>query len=144
MTRERMSDTLAQLENKLNIVQIVRDHPWPSIAVAVGAGVALSGSRADVKAAAATVAATKGTSTRVGTLLDDVVASLVTGLNQAFQNRLESWVGELKDAIGAPRSSSGSRGYGDDAAANAREGSMTSGGQTWSSQQNVGQQPRAD
>jgi hypothetical protein len=140
MTRERMSDTLAQLEHKLNVMQIVRDHPWPAIAVAVGAGVALSGSRADVKAAAATVAATQGASGRVGTLLDDVVASLVTGLSQAFQSRIEMWVGELKEAIGAPRTQ-GRRGYGTEAV---REGTMTAGGQAWSSQTNVGQQPRAD
>ena len=106
MTRERMSGTLAQLEQKMNVMQIVRDHPWPALAVAVGAGIALSGSNADVKAAAATVAATKGTSSRVGTLLDDVVANLVTGVNQAFQSRLESWVDELKGAIGAPQGSS--------------------------------------
>ena len=28
LTRERMSSTLAELEQKLNLVQIVRDHPW--------------------------------------------------------------------------------------------------------------------
>lgn len=141
MTRERMSDTLAQLEQKLNVMQIVRDHPWPAIAVALGAGVALSGSRADVKAAAATVAATQGASGRVGTLLDDVVASLVTGLNQAFQSRLETWVTELKGAIGAPQTQA-RPGYGTDAVR--PEGTMNAGGQTWSSQTNVGQQPRAD
>ena len=106
MTRERMSGTLAQLEQKMNLMQVVRDHPWPALAVAVGAGIALSGSRADVKAAAATVAATRGTSSRMGTMLDDVVANLVTGVNQAFQSRLESWVDELKGAIGAQEGSS--------------------------------------
>ena len=39
LTRERMSSTLAELENKLNVMQIVRDHPWPALALAVGAGV---------------------------------------------------------------------------------------------------------
>jgi hypothetical protein len=34
LTRERMSDTLAQLEQKLNVMQVVRDHPWPAIALA--------------------------------------------------------------------------------------------------------------
>ena len=131
VTRERMSDTLAQLEHKLNVMQIVRDHPWPALALAVGAGIALSGSNVDVKAAAATVAATKGTSSRVGTLLDDVVANLVTGVNQAFQSRLEGWVDELKGAIGAPQgnaqrqhaSSAGTPGSG--AGYGAREASMS-------------------
>lgn len=102
LTRERMSETLQQLEQKLNIMQIVRDHPWPALAVAVGAGVLLSGSRTDVKAAAATVAATKGASSRVGTVLDDVVATLVTGVRDAFETRITSLVDELKTAIGAP------------------------------------------
>ena len=105
LTRERMSTTLAQLEQKLNVMQIVRDHPWPAIAVAVGAGVLLSGSRTDVKAAAATVAATRGASSRVGSVLDDVVAGLVTGLHEAFESRITSMVNDLKTAIGAPTQS---------------------------------------
>ncbi len=102
LTRERMSSTLAQLEQKLNLMQIVRDHPWPAIAVAVGAGVLLSGSRTDVKAAAATVAATRGASSRVGSVLDDVVSNLVTGLHDAFESRITALVNDLKTAIGAP------------------------------------------
>ncbi len=101
-TRERMSTTLAQLEQKLNIMQVVRDNPWPAIGLAIGAGVLLSGSRTDVKAAAATVAATRGASTRVGTVLDDVVAGLVSGLHEAFESRITSMVNDLKTAIGAP------------------------------------------
>ena len=59
LTRNRISDTLEQLEQKLNVTQMIRDNPWPALALAVGAGVLLSGSRADVKAAAATVTASK-------------------------------------------------------------------------------------
>ena len=101
LTRERMSTTLQQLEHKLNVMQVVRDNPWPALAIAVGAGVLLSGSRTDVKAAAATVAATQGASSKVGTLLDDVVASFVGGLHDAFESRINSLVGDLKNAIGA-------------------------------------------
>jgi len=102
MTRERMSTTLAQLEHKLNIMQVVRDNPWPALALAVGAGVLLSGSRTDVKAAAATVAATKGASSRLGTVLDDAVAGLVGGLHEAFDSRITSLVDDLKTSIGVP------------------------------------------
>ena len=52
--RERMSSTINQLEQKLNLTQVVKDHPWPALAMAVGAGVLLSGSRGDVKATGAT------------------------------------------------------------------------------------------
>ena len=60
LTRARMSDTLQELEQKMNIAQIVKENPWPALAIALGAGVVLSGSRADIKASAATVAATRG------------------------------------------------------------------------------------
>ena len=102
MTRERMSDTLDQLEQKLNVGQFVRDNPWPALALAFGAGLVLSGSRADVKAAAASVAATRGASSRLAPMLDDVVAQFVTAVREGFETRVEQLVGEVKEAIGAP------------------------------------------
>ena len=110
MTRERMSTTLAQIEQKMNLMQVVRDHPWPALAVAVGAGVLLSGSRADVKAAGAAVVATRGASSKIGTVLGDVVANLMTGVSSAFQARVDSFVNEIKEALGAPTTGSGSHG----------------------------------
>lgn len=101
LTRERMSSTLIQLEQKMNLTHVVKEHPWPALAMAVGAGILLSGSRADVKAATATLAATQGTSNKLGPVLDDLVAQLMTGVTQAFQSRVDSWVGEIKGAIGA-------------------------------------------
>lgn len=106
LTRERMSTTLDELEQKLNVVQLVRDHPWPALALAVGAGVLLAGSGADVKAAAATAGATKGASSKLGAALDEVVASLMGGMHSALDQRITGWVDELKGAIGAPRNSS--------------------------------------
>jgi hypothetical protein len=102
LTRERMSSTIAELERKLNVTQIVRENPWPALALAVGAGLALSGSGADAKAAAATLGATKGASSKVGAALDDIVASLMTGVHQAMDQRINGWVDEIKTAIGAP------------------------------------------
>ena len=108
LTRERMSSTLAELERKLNVMEIVRDHPWPALALAVVAGVLLSGSGVDAKAAAATVTATRGASNRIATVLDDVMATFVSGVHGAIDDRVNAWVSELKDAIGAstPRSTS--------------------------------------
>jgi hypothetical protein len=101
LTRERMSSTLTELEQKLNVVQVVRENPWPALALAVGAGVLLSGSGADLKAAAATVGATKGTSNKLGAALDDVVATLLRGVHDAIDQRINGWVGEVKSALGA-------------------------------------------
>jgi hypothetical protein len=121
MTRERMSDTLEQLEQKVNVAQIVREHPWPALGVALGAGFLLARSGSDVKAAAATVAATGGAGSKLGTLLDDVSARLITGVSQAFNERVDGWVSELKSAIGAPA-------RGDGATAMAAGASARSGG----------------
>ena len=106
LTRERMSRTFGELEQKLNVMEMVKEHPWPALAVAVGAGVLLSGSGSDVKAAAATVAATKGASNKLSEALDDVVASLMTGVHSAVDSRVDGWVGELKEMIGATGSRS--------------------------------------
>jgi hypothetical protein len=101
LTRDRMSRTFGELEQKLNVMEMVKDHPWPALALAIGAGVLLSSSGSDVKAAAATVAATKGASNKLSEALDDVVASLVSGVHGAIDTRVDGWVGELKEMIGA-------------------------------------------
>ena len=101
-TRERMSSTLTELEQRLNVMQVVRDHPWPVLALAFGAGLALSASGTDKKAAVATVAATKGSTTKIGAALDDIVANVMTGVHAALQDRIDGWVDELKGAIGVP------------------------------------------
>jgi len=101
VTRDRMSGTIQELEQKLNVKQMVRDHPWPALAIAVGAGVLLSGSRADVKAAAATSAATKGARSKLGTALDDIIAQLVTAATDALQHQVDSVVGDVRTMLGA-------------------------------------------
>lgn len=100
MTRERMSSTIEELEQKLNVKQMVKDNPWPALALAFGAGVLLSGSKSDIKAAAATVAATKGASSKLGVALDEIVASLMAGVTDGINSRVDEWVGQIKTAIG--------------------------------------------
>jgi hypothetical protein len=102
LTRNRISDTLEELEQKLNVAQIVKDNPWPALALAVGAGVLLSGSTADVRAAAATVTATKGASSRLGGVLDGLVAQVVNGFHGAIEQKIEGLANEVKKAIGTP------------------------------------------
>ena len=102
LTRERMTSTLAELERKLHLGQIVRENPWPAVGVAFGAGLLLSGSRADVKAAAATATATRGATSRLGPALDDIVANLMAGVGAALQGHVDTLLDEVKAAIGAP------------------------------------------
>jgi hypothetical protein len=102
LTRERMSSTLAQLERKLNLGEVVKEHPWPALGLAFGAGLLLSGSRADVKAAAATVTATKGAGSKLGTALDDIVSNLMQAVGEAMQGHVDGMLNEVKQALGVP------------------------------------------
>ena len=129
MTRNRISDTLTELEQKMNVMQIVKDNPWPALALAVGAGVLLSGSGSDMKAAAATVTATKGASSRIGTVLDELVAQVVSGFHGAIESKVEDLANDVKRAIGAPMGgSSGGRsnGFSANSGAMGSQGSVSS------------------
>lgn len=110
LTRERMTSTLAQLEQKLNLTQVVRDNPWPAVGLALGAGFLLSGSGADVKAASATrsLASTTrdGTRSRLGPALDDALSRLMLGLSEAVNYQIDRVVGDVQRMLGAPESDS--------------------------------------
>jgi len=69
-TRDRMANDIDEIKAKaaeqvnaakerVNVMRIVREHPWPALGAAVVLGAAISGTGADSKAAAATVAAAK-------------------------------------------------------------------------------------
>ena len=106
-TRARMSGAIAELERKVDVTQRVKDHPWAAVGVAFGAGIALSASRADVRAAKVTAEATKETGTKLGGALDGVVAALIAGVAHAFQSRIDGMVSEVVSSIkgdGRPRS----------------------------------------
>jgi uncharacterized membrane protein len=98
-TRARMSGAIAELERKVDVTQRVRDHPWSAVGVAFGAGIALSASRADVRAAKVTADATKETGGKIGTALDGVVAALIAGVAEAFQSRIDGAVKEVVSSI---------------------------------------------
>jgi hypothetical protein len=98
-TRARMSGAIAELEQKVDVAQKVRDHPWAAVGVAFGAGIALSASHADVKSAKVTADATKETSSKLGLALDGVLAALIAGVAQAFNARIDGIVSEVVSSI---------------------------------------------
>jgi hypothetical protein len=98
-TRERMSGAIAELERKVDVTQRVKDHPWAAVAVAFGAGVALSTSKADVRAAQVTSQATRDTGSKLGGALDGVVAALIAGVTQAFHSRIDGMVADVVTSI---------------------------------------------
>jgi hypothetical protein len=99
LTRARMSGAIAELERKVDVTQKVRDHPWTAVGVAFGAGIALSASRTDVRAAKVTADATREAGTKLGGALDGVVAALIAGVAEAFHARIEDAVKEVVTSI---------------------------------------------
>jgi len=99
LTRARMSGAIAELERKVDMTQKVKDRPWTAVGVAFGAGIALSASRADVRAAKVTADATRETGTKLGSALDGVVAALIAGVAEAFNSRIEDAVKEVTASI---------------------------------------------
>jgi hypothetical protein len=98
-TRTRISGTVAELERKMDVTQKVRDHPWAAVGVAFGAGIALSASRADVRAAKVTADATRETGSKLGGALDGVVAALIAGVAEAFHSRIDRAVKDVVTSI---------------------------------------------
>ena len=105
-TRERMSGAIAELERKVDVTQRVRDHPWVAVGLAFGAGVALSASRTDVRAAQVTATATKETGSKLGSALDGVVAALVAGVSEAIHARIDGAVGDVVQTIRGSKTAS--------------------------------------
>ena len=86
-TRDRMSRDIDQLEaaaaekvravkQRLDIGQLVRDHPWPALGAAVVLGALVGGSGADEKAAVATVAGAKAAASASRDAVSGVVEKL--------------------------------------------------------------------
>jgi hypothetical protein len=98
-TRTRISGTIAELERKMDVTQKVRDHPWAAVGVAFSAGIALSASRADVRAAKVTADATRETGSKLGGALDGVVAALIAGVAEAFHSRIDRAVKDVVTSI---------------------------------------------
>jgi hypothetical protein len=108
-TRTRMSKAINELERKIDVTQKIADNPWIAVGVAFGAGIALSATKADVKAAKVTAEATQKTSSKLGLALDGVVAALIAGVTQAFHERVDSAVTQVVTSV---RGSSPSRSFG--------------------------------
>jgi hypothetical protein len=94
-TRARLAGAIAELERKADVGERVREHPWGSLALAFGAGLALGASRADVKAARAATAATKETGTLLGGALDGVLAAVIGGIVGGLHSRVDGMVSSV-------------------------------------------------
>lgn len=99
MTRERMSTTLAQLERKVNVMQRIRDHPWPALGIAVGTGVVLGVAGSRGRAGAATLAVTRTARSRLGGVAEEIVAHLLRGLREVAESQIDDVLEDLRSTL---------------------------------------------
>lgn len=99
LTQERMSETIAQLERKLDIVQAVRRNPLPALAIAAGAGFLFA--RSSRRGKSGTAAAIAGVATRasVGGVFDSVAERLFGGVADVLGQRVDGWADDLRGVI---------------------------------------------
>lgn len=103
LTRERMADTVAEIEDrisektaavkqKMDVLRLAADHPWPALAAAFAAGLLLSATGADRKAARrATEAAksaadsAKDAARNAGPMLGDAVSRVKSAVGRGAE-----------------------------------------------------------
>lgn len=103
LTRERMSDTISQIERKLSVGEAVRNNPLPSLAIAVGVGFLLS--RSATRSASLKVGtAVAGGAARasVGGMVNGVAERLFGGVADVLGQRVDGWVDDLRQVVIPP------------------------------------------
>jgi len=110
-TRAQMARDIDQLQarvkQRLDVAQLVRDHPWPAIGAAVVLGALVGGSGADEKAAVATVAGAKAAASASKSAVSGVMEKLHSSDDDepetlaAVESRKPGLGERLFDALGA-------------------------------------------
>ncbi len=99
--RDRMSDTAAELEErltapieavkeKLDVARVVRGNPWPALALAVGAGVVLAATGADRRAASAAVDASRNAAKKTADAAKAGVRSVKSATTSAAESTADT------------------------------------------------------
>jgi hypothetical protein len=94
-TRARMADAIAELEKKANVAERVREHPWAALAIAFGAGLALSRSRRERTELRAPADTTRQPGSKLGGALDQVVTAAIGGIVGALHSRVDDVVASV-------------------------------------------------
>jgi hypothetical protein len=110
-----MSTTLAELEQKVNVMQQIRDHPWAALGIAVGAGAALGVAtnryRVPVESRgsaepSALLREDRGMpilhqqKSRIAGVVDGIMVYLLRSLRQVAEQQIDSAMGDLRSSLG--------------------------------------------
>ena len=108
-TRARMAEAIAELEKKANVAEKVREHPWAALAIAFGAGFALSRSPVAVRTPQAAVDDTKQTGSKLGGAFDQIVTAAIGGIVGALHSRVDDVVSSVVKRVTPPSSAPAAR-----------------------------------
>jgi uncharacterized protein DUF3618 len=107
----RAREKVNAVKQRLDVAQLVRDHPWPALGAAVVLGALVGGSGADEKAAVATVAGAKAGAKAAASASKDAVSGMMEKLHSSndeepealadVQSRKPSVGERLFDSLGA-------------------------------------------
>ena len=100
---ERVSDTVATAKQKVDVVGLIKQHPWPALAVAFVAGVALSATGADRTAARATKEAAKRAPDAAKRGATSAARATAAGVSQLASAALDRVKGSSDDNVDADK-----------------------------------------
>ncbi|MDQ2765615.1 MAG: DUF3618 domain-containing protein [Gemmatimonadota bacterium] len=99
VTRERMSDTIEEIERKLNVAHVVRNNALPALAIAAGAGFLFARSSRRTKGSAGATVAGVAARASMGGVFESVAERLFGGVADVLGQRVDGWVDDLRDVI---------------------------------------------
>lgn len=108
VTRGRMSDTIAQLERKFDIKEMVHNNPLPALAIAATAGFLFSrNSRHGKQVAGAAMSGLVGRAS-VGGVVNGVAEKLFGGVADVLGQKVDGWVDDFRQVIAPEAGRAGS------------------------------------
>ncbi|MEO6211044.1 MAG: DUF3618 domain-containing protein [Gemmatimonadaceae bacterium] len=99
VTRERMSDTIAQLEQKFDLKSMVQNNPLPALAIAATAGFLFSRSSRGAKRATASTMSGVVARASVGGIANGVAERLFGGVADVLGEKVDGWVDDIRHVI---------------------------------------------
>jgi ElaB/YqjD/DUF883 family membrane-anchored ribosome-binding protein len=100
MRRRRTAAVRARLDNRFNLGRKVREHPWPAIGIAFGAGLVLART---MRVQSPRAVAPRKLSMQVGIVLDDVIGHLLRALSEVAKTRIDQVRERMENAAAEAR-----------------------------------------
>ncbi|MEP7087950.1 MAG: DUF3618 domain-containing protein [Gemmatimonadota bacterium] len=99
VTRERMSDTIAQLERKFDVKEMVQNNPIPALAIAATAGFLFSRNSRGGKQVSGAAMSGLVARASVGGVVNGVAEKLFGGVADVLGQKVDGWVHDFRQVV---------------------------------------------